>query len=109
LWFIFNLHTKKNNVQLKIRRQEDIKKKVAQDFHPRSFMKLLLLVPVDMPRNDFDFVQIFFELFNPFCAFPLSTTLVKFASPVSLTLVRNYSLVSTPLAKDTVSVLTQRW
>jgi hypothetical protein len=49
------------------------------------FVKLRILFPVDMPRNDFDFVP-FFELFNNFDASPVSTIRAKFASHLSLIL-----------------------
>ncbi len=77
-----------------------------RDFSPQVFfVKLLLLVPVNMPRKNFDFVQKFFELFANFSALPVSTTLVKFALPVSLTPVRNYSPVSTTPISDAFTVL----
>ncbi len=58
------------------------------------FFKLFLLGPVDMPRNDFDFLRLFAEIFDYF-----------FASPVSLTTVNNSSLVSMTPVSDTFTVL----
>ena len=38
---------------------------MSRDFlSPVFFIKQLLLVPVDMPRNDFEFVRIFVEIFE---------------------------------------------
>jgi hypothetical protein len=57
-----------------------------------------------MPRNNFDFVRIFFELFDNFGASPVSMTPVKLASLVSLTPVRNYSPVSTTPVSEAFTV-----
>ncbi len=78
---------------------------VPRDYsHQIFFVKLLLLVPVNMPRNDFNFVRIFFELFNNFGASLVSMTPVKLAFPVSLTTVRNYSPVSTTPVSEAFAV-----
>jgi hypothetical protein len=46
------------------------------------FFKLFLLGPVDMPKNDFDFFQLFAEIFDYFIASPVSTTPEIQALPV---------------------------
>jgi hypothetical protein len=63
------------------------------------FIKLFLLGPVDMPRNNLNFVRLFAEIFNYFGASPASTTPVKHALPVSLTPVSYSSPVSTTPAE----------
>ncbi len=51
---------------------------VSRDFLPLVFFfKQLLLAPVDKPSNDFDFFQIFAEIFDYFSASPVSMTLVS--------------------------------
>jgi hypothetical protein len=51
---------------------------VPQDFLSLVFfIKQLLLAPVDKTSNDFDFFQIFAEIFDYFDALPVSTTLVS--------------------------------
>ncbi len=72
------------------------------------FIKLRLLFPVDMPRNDFDFVP-FFELFKNFDASPVSPIPAKFASHLSLTILLfsralPVSRMSTTPAKETLPV-----
>ena len=43
----------------------ELKGTVSRDFlSPVFFIKQLLLVPIDMPRNDFEFFRIFVEIFE---------------------------------------------
>jgi hypothetical protein len=59
------------------------------------FVELLLLVAIDMPRNDFDiFFRIFAELFDYFGALPVSMTLAMYGLPMLLTPAGNFSLGS---------------
>ncbi len=87
------------------------KKRVLKGTVPREFLPLvfffkqLLLVQVDKPSNDFDFFQIFAEIFDYFGASPVSTTPAMHALPVSLTLVNNSFPVSTTPVSDTFTVL----
>ncbi len=46
-------------------------------FHLRFFVNLLLLVPEDKTRNDFNFFRIFEDLFTDFDALPVSMTPAK--------------------------------
>ncbi len=63
-----------------------LKGAVPRDFLPLVFFfKLFLLGPGDMPRNDFDFLLLFAEIFDYFGASPVSTTPAMHALPVSLT------------------------
>ncbi len=58
--------------------ESDLKGTVPRDFSPLVFFfKQLLLVPVDMPSNDFDFFRIFAEIFDFSGALPMSTTPAK--------------------------------
>ncbi len=83
-----------------------LKGTVPRDFLPLVFfIKLFLLGPVDMPRNDFNFFRLFVEIFDYFGASPVSTTTAKHALPVSLTLVSNSSPVSTTPVSDNFTVL----
>jgi hypothetical protein len=51
---------------------------VPRDFLPLVFFfKLFLLGPGDMPRNDFNFLRLFAEIFDYFGASPVSTTPVS--------------------------------
>jgi hypothetical protein len=55
-----------------------VKGTVPRDFSPRVFfLKQLLLVPIDKPRNFLNFFRIFVQLFDYFGASPVSTTPVK--------------------------------
>jgi hypothetical protein len=54
-----------------------IKGTVPPDFSPLFFFKQLLLVPVDKPRNDFNFFRIFAEKFDFSGASTVSLTPVK--------------------------------
>jgi hypothetical protein len=65
------------------------------------FFKQLLLASVDKPSNDFNFFQIFAEIFDYFGASPVSTTLAMHALLVSLTPVINSSPVLTTPVSDT--------
>ncbi len=69
------------------------------------FYKLFLLGLVDMPRNDFNFLRLFANIFDYFGASPASTTPAKHALPVSLTPVSNSSPVSTIPVSDTFTVI----
>jgi hypothetical protein len=79
---------------------------VPRDFLPLVFFfKQLPLAPVDKPSNDFDFFQIFAEIFNHIGTSPVSTTPAMHGLPVSLTPVNNSSPVSTTPVSDTFTVL----
>ncbi len=79
-----------------------LKGTVPRDFLPLVFFfKQLLLAPVDKPSNDFDFFQIFAEIFDYFGA----SHACMHALPVSLTPVNNSLPVSTTLVSDTFTVL----
>jgi hypothetical protein len=55
-----------------------LKGTVPRDFLPLVFfLKLFLLGPGDMPRNDFDFFRLFAGIFDYFGALPVSTTPVS--------------------------------
>ncbi len=83
-----------------------LKGTVPWDFLPLVFfIKLFLLGPVDMPRNDFNFFWLFAEIFDYFGASPASMTPAKHALPVSFTPVSNFSPVSTTPLSDTFTVL----
>ena len=57
---------------------EGVKGTVPPDFSPLFFFfKQLLLAPVGKPSDDFDFFQIFAEIFNFSGASPVSVTPVK--------------------------------
>ncbi len=66
----------------------------------RFFVKLLLLVPKGMPRNDSDFFS-----FHRLGALTASPTLVKQALPVTLAPVRNSSPVSWTSVSDAFAVV----
>jgi hypothetical protein len=58
--------------------EHNVKGTVPRDFLPLVFFfKLFHLGSVDMPRNDFDFFQLFTEIFDYFGASPVSTTPVS--------------------------------
>jgi hypothetical protein len=60
---------------------------VPPDFSPLIFFfKQLLLVLVDKPRNDFDFLKIFAEIFDFSGASPVSLTPVKLSKTVKVPL-----------------------
>jgi hypothetical protein len=60
-----------------------LKGTVLRDFLPLVFfIKLFLLGPVDMPRNDFNFFRLFAEIFDYFGASPVSMTPAKHAFTV---------------------------
>ncbi len=81
----------------------------SRDFLPPVFsIRVFLLVPKDMTRNDFDLKKIFEDLFDYFGASPVSTTQAKQtkqALPVSLRPVRNSSPVSTTQVNYAFSIL----
>jgi hypothetical protein len=89
-----------------------LKGTVPRDFLPLVFFfKLFLLGPGDMPRNDFDFFQLFAGIFDNFGASPVSTTPVSdtFTVLESFTGVnkpaKNYSPVSLTPAKHVTGVV----
>jgi hypothetical protein len=82
-----------------------LKGTLPQDFLPLVFfIKLFLLGPGDMPRNDFNFF-FFAEIFNYLGALLVSMTAAKHALQVSLTPVSNSLPVSMTPVSDTFTVL----